>query len=375
MRHEKILAVDDDPINLAVMEELLCGEYDLTTASSGEEALAIAANLRPDLVLLDIVLPGIDGYETCRILKQGESLRYTKVMLVSAKGTLSERLKGYEVGADDYVTKPFDHAELSAKIRVFLRMKSMEELDDLKTEFLTLVAHETRTPLTRLVLLADILERGEPVPAEEREQVARMIRETTNHLHKLFDRGLHYCVLRAGRGGFRKSAFRMGDVLRDEIIAVTSARDDGDAGVLLDARDEPAMESDVEHVKLVTRLLLESALNRSRAQDGAPVQVELASDGDAVLLRVRSRAADLDPGSTRTMLEPFRTSSLNHHSSQGCLELPLAAETIRHLQGHITIDLDEDGNLVVQASFPRSVDSHVVEWNAGDAEKDRRAAA
>jgi len=109
---KKILVVDDDPNNIVIVEELLGDDYDLKTATTGEEALEIALDFLPDIILLDIMMPGIDGYDVCRRLREHSSLRYTKIIMVSAKAMVSERLKGYEVGANDYLTKPFEEDEL-----------------------------------------------------------------------------------------------------------------------------------------------------------------------------------------------------------------------------------------------------------------------
>ena len=93
-QHNRILAVDDNPTNIAILEELLSDNYELATAASGEEALGIAATFRPDLVLLDIMMPGIDGYETCQKMRADPILQGTKIVMVSAKAMTSERLKG-----------------------------------------------------------------------------------------------------------------------------------------------------------------------------------------------------------------------------------------------------------------------------------------
>ncbi len=127
----KILAVDDDLANLNIITEILSDDYDVKTAETGEEALAVVENIVPDLILLDIMMPGIDGYEVCKRLRSKEALVNTKILFLSAKEMLEERLLGYEVGGDDYITKPFDEEELLAKIRVFLRLKYEEEIKTL----------------------------------------------------------------------------------------------------------------------------------------------------------------------------------------------------------------------------------------------------
>ena len=124
MPDRRILAVDDDALNRDILEILLADDYELTLAASGDEALALAKKLRPELVLLDVVMPGMDGYQACRLMRAEESLRDTKIILVSGKAMEDERRAGLDAGADDYVTKPFDHDELLAKIEAFLPRKA-----------------------------------------------------------------------------------------------------------------------------------------------------------------------------------------------------------------------------------------------------------
>lgn len=132
MSHQyKILAVDDDLANLNILSEILGDLYTIEVVESGEEALKAVREFTPDLVLLDIMMPGIDGYEVCRKLRANEDLTNTKILFLSAKELLKDRLYGYEVGADDYITKPFDEEELLAKIKVFLRLKYEEEIRSL----------------------------------------------------------------------------------------------------------------------------------------------------------------------------------------------------------------------------------------------------
>ena len=119
----KILIVDDNAINLAVCEEALGRDYECMCASNGEESLQLARVFHPDLVLLDVMMPGIDGYETCERLRADPDLRFAKILLVTAKAQVLDRLRGYEAGADDYIIKPFEPDELVAKVRVFLRLK------------------------------------------------------------------------------------------------------------------------------------------------------------------------------------------------------------------------------------------------------------
>ncbi len=121
MARKKILAVDDEPNILLSIEFILEMEgYEAYTAKNGDEALEVAERVKPDLILLDINMPLKDGYEVCRILREQENSGRVKVIMLTAKGQLLEMKKGLEVGADEYVTKPFSAAELLEKIRKLL---------------------------------------------------------------------------------------------------------------------------------------------------------------------------------------------------------------------------------------------------------------
>jgi len=124
----KILAVDDNLVNLAVIEELLESQYDLKTVATGLDAIEMARQFRPDLILLDIMLPDIDGYEVCQKIRNSSLLRDTRIIMVSAKAMISEQRRGYQVGADDYLTKPFDGEELLEKVCDHLRPKTVKTL-------------------------------------------------------------------------------------------------------------------------------------------------------------------------------------------------------------------------------------------------------
>ncbi len=128
----KILVVDDSKSIAGYMESLLKSRYEVKTVHSGEQALDVLPSFMPDLVLLDTVMPGLDGHQVCRKIRENKTFGCMKIIMVSTKKALEERLKGYEAGIDDHLGKPFEEEELLAKVKVFLRLKTVEdELHDL----------------------------------------------------------------------------------------------------------------------------------------------------------------------------------------------------------------------------------------------------
>jgi two-component system alkaline phosphatase synthesis response regulator PhoP len=122
MAKGKILVVDDEVYIVQILEFSLSRieGYEVITATDGEEALEKVREGRPDLVVLDVMMPRMDGYEACRRLKAEESTKDIPVILLSAKGRAMDQNKGFEVGADDYMTKPFSPRKLIEKIKTVL---------------------------------------------------------------------------------------------------------------------------------------------------------------------------------------------------------------------------------------------------------------
>src|ERR671937_1274428 len=132
----RFLVVDDIPANVKLLEARLSAEYfDVLTASNGAEALAICARAECDIILLDVMMPDIDGFEVCRRLKSNPATHFIPVVIVTALDSPSDRVRGLEAGADDFLTKPVSDVVLIARVRSLTRLKMMT--DELRMRAIT----------------------------------------------------------------------------------------------------------------------------------------------------------------------------------------------------------------------------------------------
>lgn len=204
-----ILIVDDTPQNIDILGEYL-SDYKIKAATDGEKALkAIDSGIRPNLILLDIMMPGMDGYEVCKRLKQNENTKDIPVIFITAMTEVGDKVKGFECGAVDYITKPFQLEEVKSRIEAHIALsmyrreleninqrleikvqertrelvsakEKAEEANKLKSHFLSLISHELRTPMAGILGFSEVL--VEESQSEELREFSRLLYSSAHRL-------------------------------------------------------------------------------------------------------------------------------------------------------------------------------------------------
>ncbi len=140
----RILVIDDNVDLCQTVQYLLQknGPYEVRTESDSTKTLETIYEFRPEVILLDVTMPDVNGYDICERVKSDKILSFIKIIFVTGNVTKEQRMRGYEVGGDDYITKPFDNEELLAKVRVFLKLKYTEEMSQIKSNVLSILQDE-----------------------------------------------------------------------------------------------------------------------------------------------------------------------------------------------------------------------------------------
>jgi signal transduction histidine kinase len=301
-----ILVVDDDQRNVRLMESILRGSgYQVVKAYNGEEAMGVVEGEPPDLLLLDVMMPKMSGFELCQKLKGRYETRLLPIILVTALNALEDKVQALEFGADDFLSKPINKVELLAKVRSVLRVKALQdELERKRTEIeaanqelirmqgfkesmMQMVVHDLKNPLASIMGNVQLIQMqsAETVTPIRLKELLQRTQESARQLMRMI-----LNILQIGRLEERKMPLKLEPVSLhgvvqenvDEMMGL-SARDN----ILLENHvrpDLPSPRADRELVSRVIANLLNNAFKHT--PEGGRVTVDARQEGDGVTLTV-----------------------------------------------------------------------------------------
>jgi DNA-binding response OmpR family regulator/two-component sensor histidine kinase len=357
----RILVVEDEPALLAGYTRTLRSQgYEVLQSATGEDGWQICSEERPDLVLLDTMLPDLEGIEVCRRIKSNPELAQTFVIMISGQRVSGDdQALGLEAGADGYLTKPIERRALVAHIRALLRIREseerqrqlvvelteanrrLEEYNRLKAEFVANMSHELRTPLTAIigfVQLVEMTQKGEPIPAPYATAFERILRNG-RHLLALIDDVLDVAKIEAGRMRLHREHFDLTEVVQGAFRELQSlARTRGIDYSLHVEGELPLAFSDPLRIRQVVINLLSNAIKFTPR--GAVTAELLPGERGRFLLKVRDTGVGIDETSLGIIFERFRQvdGSMSRLAGGAGLGLSIVRQIVDLLGGTIEVE-------------------------------------
>lgn len=227
------LIVDDNPENLKIMTSILRqNNFKVAAASGGMEALGFVKEKTPDIILLDIMMPGLDGFETCRQLKAEASTSSIPILFISALSDTADKLKGFEAGGVDYITKPFQKEEIVARVHTHLLLKQsletiksqnrkLEELNASKDKFFSIIAHDLKSPFNGFIGMTQLfLDSMSVFDKDEMQKIASEMNKSAVTLYRLIENLLAWACLQRGIMQFNPKSFEIAPLIEDCVEAL-----------------------------------------------------------------------------------------------------------------------------------------------------------
>jgi two-component system sensor histidine kinase/response regulator len=324
----RVLVADDEPANRLLLRELLeAHSYQVVEAVDGLEALQHATAQPPDLVLLDVMMPNLDGYEVCRQLKATPQTRPIPVLLVTSLHAREERLQGIRAGANDFLTKPLDTADLVLRVRNAVNGKRLydrlaeqyfrlQELEALRDSLVHMVVHDLRSPFGALAAFVELIE-TDPLGALSRDQRSSLeeCRLLVAQITSMINSVLDVNRLEAGKMPLLRAPHRVADLVEEAVRTLGPT-----AAVRVAVSPEAIPAQAYCDRGLITRVLvnlISNALKFSAAH--LPVQVEVGrSPKGGTRVQVRDQGPGIPADRVPLIFEKFgqleTTSQRGHHA-------------------------------------------------------------
>ena len=329
-----ILVVDDTPANVLLLVRMLAARgYQPRPVHSGKLALQAARAEAPDLILLDINMPEMNGYEVCEQLKADAALKEIPVIFISALNETLDKVKAFRAGGVDYVTKPFQFEEVYARVQTHLRLRRLEKLRDDLTH---MVVHDLRNPLSVIFGFLDVLEAvdAQNLSASTRDFIA-LARLSAEEMRSMISSILDVSKMGAGEMKPRRESCDLAALIRDALA--TPQPLPGNRTVTFDAPESTlAVTTDVVLIRRVLQNLLNNALRYTPS--GGDVRIAVTSALGEARVTVTDAGPGIAPEHHRRIFEKFgQVENPDHRTGTG-LGLTFCKLAVEALGGRIGVE-------------------------------------
>jgi len=329
--NNKVLIVDDDILNLEILVEILEEFCSVKTAQNGKQALDIIPQFMPDLILLDIMMPDMNGYEVCKTIRADSRFSYIKIILVSGKAMIEERLEGYRAGADDYITKPFIDEELEAKVRIFLKLKRAEEVDQIKSDLLRVFSHETRTPLNGILLSTELLLDDDTLKPDTVDYI-KVIEESGNRILDFVKKTSLLCDIKSGIR-LNKYVAQPADEISQCIQNLKPKIDNKNIHIEFNDHQCDSINADWSLINILLTYIIDNAIKFSN-QNGL-ITLSCKTENNGCMIHCQDQGIGIEPEWIDKIFNEFAIKDIMHHQKGLGLSLAIAKYILEMHQGSI----------------------------------------
>lgn len=346
-----VLIVDDLPENLAVLGNILRNEgYQIAIANNGIQAVSITGTRKPDLVLLDVAMPQMDGLTACRLMKENPLTENIPVIFLTARTDTADVLKGFDAGAVDYISKPFKAAELLARVSTHIELKQSRDLIlkqkselatllQTKDKLFSIVSHDLRSPFAGLLTLVNIMvETYDSYEKEELRESLMLIRDTSDQLHSLIQNLLNWARLQNKVLEYRPSKLHLLTHIRKsvEVLAMNSAKKS--ITLKCEVDKDFLVTADPDMLRIILHNLLGNAIKFSNT--GSSVLIESETDQSRIITRVIDSGVGMSPEKIEEFFSTGKsvsTAGTANEAGSG-LGLMLCKEMVEKMGGFLGVE-------------------------------------
>lgn len=361
--HKKntVLVVDDTPTNIDMLVDALSTDYEISVATDGESALEMVQSDLPDLVLLDIMMPGMDGYEVCQMLKANEKTRDIPIIFVTTKGEVEDETKGLDLGAVDYISKPFSLPIVKARVKTHLSLlsarwdleKQNEELREaaiLREDVERIIRHDLKTPLNVILSVPQLIIMMGP-PPEDQLKLLKMVQDAGYKMLKMINLSLDLFKMERGLYQFKPIDMDLLKVINDIISETQNIINTRKLSVIVLINGHPAEKTDSFPIKaeeLLCYSMLANLVNNAleASPEGETITIALKKN-DALFVSIHNMG-EVPKSIRENFFDKYVTSGKVSGTGLGTYSAKLIAET---QGGSIHMETSQEKGTTVTVDF------------------------
>lgn len=282
-----ILIVDDIPANLKVLGGILKGEgYKIRPVLNGKLALQVAEKEKPDLILLDIMMPDMDGYEVCRQLKRNPELKDIPVIFISALSDTKDIVNAFALGGVDYITKPFQAEEVNARIATHLKIcrqsQELKELNATKDKFFSIIAHDLRNPIGNMLLISEMISEKGKLDDDTVYSLIEMQKELSKDTFQLLENLLNWARANTNKIEFNPDFLNISQIVDECIESLKVQLISKNISVLTNYTAQELAFADENMFRVIVRNLLSNAIKFTPS--GGTINISTTSVTDNLIM-------------------------------------------------------------------------------------------
>ena len=343
-----ILIVDDVPANLKILGEILKREgYKIRPVTNGILALQVAEKEKPDLILLDIMMPDMDGYEVCRQLKENPSLSDIPVIFISALNDTKDIVKALKSGGVDYITKPFHSEEVTARVNMHIKLyqqsKELEELNATKDKFFSIIAHDLRGPLGAFMGITEMMaDETQQFSIDQNKFMTLNLSRSARNIFNLLENLLEWSQMERGNTAFKPQMLNIKEVVSGCVKLLAEVAKKKTIEITVDISNEMQVFADINMLQTIIRNLVSNAIKFTKQGGKVYISVGLG-ENNTVVISVKDTGIGMNPKMSDDL---FRIDiNCNRPGTEGeassGLGLLLCQEFIEKHSGSIWVESEE----------------------------------
>ncbi len=347
MSKGNVLIIDDKEENLLLLEAILEPEgFKIFKSLDGRKGIEIAKKEPIDIVILDVLMPDLDGYEVCKILRKDFKLRFVPIIMLTALSGRVNNIKGLEAGADDFISKPVDDDLLIAKVKSLVNLKkSRDEVEKLRNELSSMIVHDLKTPVHSILSCCELIKEEEV--SEKVLKYVSLIEKSGDKLKKMISRFLDMAKIESGKLSLNLEKVNIVDVINMLIEEFDSIAKEKKVSFIFDTEDLKSplyLILDVEKIEEAFSNIIQNSFKFTPS--GGEVKIHLEKDDDKVLIKF----SDTGPGVPENLREKIFDKFVKTLDSKGGsgLGLYITKGIVEAHGGKIYLDKSyKNGTLIV----------------------------